>query len=84
MPAWLVFAVCFMQLLDKPRATKYLSLHSPFNSYEIDGVVHSWCSTEWACPTTVWVAKVPNFFQGQADSEDWSDWADAQAGLSLH
>ena len=30
---------------------------------------------------TQWVAKDPSFLQ--ADSEDWSDWADAQADLSL-
>ena len=30
---------------------------------------------------TQWVAKVPSFLH--ADSEDWSDWADAQAHLSL-
>ena len=29
-----------------------------------------------------WVAKDPSFLH--ADSEDWSDWADAQADLSLH
>ena len=29
-----------------------------------------------------WVAKYPGFLH--ADSEDWSDWADAQTGLSLH
>ena len=29
----------------------------------------------------LWEAKDPSFFH--ADSEDWSDWADAQAGLSL-
>ena len=28
-----------------------------------------------------WVAKDPSFLH--ADSEDWSDWADAQADLSL-
>ena len=28
-----------------------------------------------------WVAKDPSFLR--ADSEDWSDWADAQADLSL-
>ena len=30
---------------------------------------------------TQWVAKDPSFLH--ADSEDWSDWADAQADLSL-
>ena len=30
---------------------------------------------------TQWVAKDPSFFH--ADSEDWSDWDDAQADLSL-
>ena len=30
---------------------------------------------------TQWVAKDPSFLQ--ADSKDWSDWADAQADLSL-
>ena len=29
-----------------------------------------------------WVAKNPSFLH--ADSEDWSDWANAQANLSLH
>ena len=29
-----------------------------------------------------WVTKDPSFLH--ADSEDWSDWADAQADLSLH
>ena len=29
-----------------------------------------------------WVAKDPSFHH--VDSEDWSDWADAQADLSLH
>ena len=29
-----------------------------------------------------WVAKDSSFLH--ADSEDWSDWADAQADLSLH
>ena len=29
-----------------------------------------------------WVAKDPSFLH--VDSEDWSDWADAQADLSLH
>ena len=29
-----------------------------------------------------WVAKDPSFLH--ADSEDWSDWADAQVDLSLH
>ena len=29
-----------------------------------------------------WVAKDPSFLH--ADSEDWSDWADAQADLNLH
>ena len=28
-----------------------------------------------------WVAKDPSFLQ--ADSQDWADWADAQADLSL-
>ena len=31
--------------------------------------------------SALWVAKEPSFLQ--ADSEDWSDWADAQADLSL-
>ena len=31
---------------------------------------------------TQWVAKDPSFLH--ADSEDWSDWANAQADLSLH
>ena len=31
---------------------------------------------------TQWVAKDPSFIH--ADSKDWSDWADAQADLSLH
>ena len=29
-----------------------------------------------------WVTKDPSFLY--VDSEDWSDWADAQADLSLH
>ena len=31
--------------------------------------------------STQWLAKDPSFFH--ADNEDWSDWADAQADLSL-
>ena len=42
------------------------------------GICPVW-SESWLC--TQWVAKDPSFLH--ADSEDWSDWADAHADLSL-
>ena len=43
-----------------------------------------WASTQFdpSLLCAQWVAKDPSFLH--ADSEDWSDWADAQADLSLH
>ena len=42
------------------------------------GIRPSWSETSLCAE---WVAKDPSFLH--ADSEDWSDWADAQADLSL-
>ena len=55
-------------------------METPFSHYKSMGFDQSLrLSKSSLCAQCV--AKDPSFLQ--ADSEDWSDWADAQAGLSL-
>ena len=60
-------------LMTKP--TKWLCAQQRLISL---GICPVW-SESWLC--TQWVAKDPSFLH--VDSKDWSDWADAQADLSL-
>ena len=85
--------VNFLILLDKKqiKAKPYLLNEPPQNQTKptkwhvrpaknqiILGIRPVWSESSLSAQ---WVAKDPSFLQ--ADSEDWSDWADAQADLSL-
>ena len=52
--------------------------HDKTNKMTVHPLRSAWASAQY----DQWVAQDPSFLH--ADSEDWSDWADAQADLSLH
>ena len=77
--AVLMLYIQFIILKYKPQhdKTNKMSVHPPKIQISL-GISPVW-SEFTLCAQ--WVAKEPRFLH--ADSEDWSDWADAQADLSL-
>ena len=74
-----VIILCNQRITNELPHDKPTNWHvSPAKTQINLGICSVW-SESLLCPS--WVAKDPVFFH--ADSEDWSDWAEAQADLSL-
>ena len=74
-PCWNEHPYYLSRLMTKPTKWHVRPLKT-----QISLGIHPVWSESSLCAQ--WVAKDPSFLH--VDSEDWSDWADAQADLSLH